>query len=362
MDVLLANPGRDRGWRPPHGEDPGPFHRALPGYAPTPLHDAPALAAELRVASVRLKDESARLGLPSFKALGAWWAAACALAARLGAPELRHDAAALRARAGELGDVALVCATDGNHGRALARFAAVVGVRAEIHVPAAMAAARQAAIAAEGALVVVVEGTYDDAVAQSASRGDDPDVVVVSDTSWPGYEETPARVIEGYATLFAEIDAAPDVAFVPVGVGALAAAAAAGLPARTRLVSVEPLAAACTIASARAGRPVEVPGPHRTAMAGLACGIPSPLAWPALAARFDAFCAIAEETADEGVRRLAALGLERGECSGATVGAALALLRDDGARRALEVDERSTVLLLLTEGVTDPERFARVVG
>jgi diaminopropionate ammonia-lyase len=97
-------------------------------------------------------------------------------------------------------------------------------------------------------------------------------------------------------------------------------------------------------------------------MAGLACGIPSPLAWPALAARFDAFCAIAEGTADEGVRRLAALGLDRGECSGATVGAARALLRRDDARAALGVDAGTTVLLLLTEGVTDPERFARITG
>jgi diaminopropionate ammonia-lyase len=362
MDVLLRNPSRDPDWAPPAGEDPGPFHRALPGYAPTPLRAAPELAAELGVAEVWLKDEAERFGLPSFKALGAWWAAACAVAERLGAPELRAGLAGLRERAGELGDLTLVCATDGNHGRAVARFATLAGLRAEIFVPAAMAAARQAAIASEGARVVVVDGTYDDAVARSAERGREPEALVVSDTSWPGYEAIPAHVIEGYATLFAEIGVAPDVAFVPVGVGALAAAAAAGLPAATRLVSVEPLAAACTIASARAGAPVEVPGPHDTAMAGLACGIPSPLAWPALAARFDAFCAIAEETADAGVRRLAALGLDRGECAGAAVGAALELLRRDEARAALGVDERSSVLLLLTEGITDPERFARITG
>jgi diaminopropionate ammonia-lyase len=360
MDLLLRNPGRDPAWRPPPREDPGALHRTLPGYAPTPLHSAPALAAELGVAEVLLKDEAERFGLPSFKALGAWWASACALADRLGEPALRTDLAGLRARAPELGDLALVCATDGNHGRAVARFAALVGVSAEIHVPAGMAAPRRAAIAAEGARVVVVDGSYDDAVARSAERGAAPGALVVSDTSWPGYEDIPARVIEGYATLFAEIDAAPDIAFVPVGVGALAAAAAAGLPASTRLVSVEPLAAACTIASARAGRPVGFPGPHHTAMAGLACGIPSPVAWPAVAARFDAFCAIEEETADEGVRRLSALGLDRGECSGATVGAALELLRRDDARAALGAGPGSSVLLLLTEGVTDPERFARI--
>jgi len=313
------------------------------------------LAAELGVGTVLLKDEAERFGLPSFKALGAWWATACAL-------EATDSFEALRERAAARGDLTLVCATDGNHGRALARLAALLGLRAEIFVPADMTPARREAIAGEGATVHVVGGTYDDAVARSAERGADADALVVSDTSWDGYTELPARVIEGYGTLFGELDVTADIAFVPVGVGALAAAAAAGLPASTRLVSVEPASAACMLASIRAGEPVDVPGPHTTVMAGLACGRPSPVAWPAVSARFDLYVAIDDATADAGVRRLAELGLARGECSGATVGAALQLLADADARAALGVGTDSSVLLLLTEGVTDPERFATVTG
>jgi diaminopropionate ammonia-lyase len=125
---------------------------------------------------------------------------------------------------------------------------------------------------------------------------------------------------------------------------------------------VEPLAAACALASARAGHPVDVPGPHTTVMSGLAAGVVSPVAWPDVQARFDGFCALEDEAADEGVRRLAALGLDRGECAGAALGAATALLGRERTRADLGIDESSEVLLLLTEGVTDPERFARVVS
>ena len=95
---FVLNPGRDGAWRPEPGleESARALHRSLDGYAPTPLHDAPALAAELGLGGVLLKDESSRFGLPAFKALGAWWAACWAVAGRLGAPELATDVDALR--------------------------------------------------------------------------------------------------------------------------------------------------------------------------------------------------------------------------------------------------------------------------
>ncbi|HEY0639296.1 MAG TPA: hypothetical protein VGD67_16725, partial [Pseudonocardiaceae bacterium] len=50
------------------------FHAELPGYAPTPLVEVPALAGELAAGRVFVKAESARLGLGAFKVLGASWA------------------------------------------------------------------------------------------------------------------------------------------------------------------------------------------------------------------------------------------------------------------------------------------------
>jgi diaminopropionate ammonia-lyase len=339
----IANPLHRDGLEPGGDDAPQRFHRTLPGYAPTRLVDAPELADEWGVGRVLLKFEEERFGLPAFKMLGVSWAAE----RLLGAPP--HDP-----------ELELVAATDGNHGRAVARVAKLAGLGATILVPAGTAQARIDAIAGEGAQVRVVDGSYDDAVRLSAELANERRLVL-SDTSWPGYEEVPTWAIEGYSTIFREIDEQAegpiDVAVVPIGVGALAAAAARHLGGRARLAGVEPAAAACMLESARAGEITEVPGPHGSIMAGLNAGLPSLVAWPLVSAGFDLFSAVEDEVAVEGTRRLAALGLRAGECSGGAAGAAGRLLAEPAARELLGAGANSTVLVVLTEGVTDPEAY-----
>ncbi len=372
---LIENPGRDTGWTtPPTGRPPArTLHEQLPGYEEAPLLEVPRLAEDLGVGAVLLKDERERLGLPSFKGLGASWASCWAIAEHLGSPELAADFEALKRRLADSPGLTLACATDGNHGRAVAHMAAVLGVDAYVLVPAGIVQARIDAIAAEGARVEVFDGTYDEAIRHAAGLADDRHIVV-SDTSWPGYEEVPRRVIDGYATAFEELDRQlagrrVDLVLVPIGVGAYAAAVAAYLRgpvgSRACLVGVEPADAACLMASAVAGRPVAVEGPHESSMAGLNCGIPSPIAWPVLSAAFDAFCSITDHAADWGMRRLAELGIDSGDCAGGTVGAARLLLAGPHAeehRARLGIGPEATVLMPLTEGVTDPEHFARLVA
>src|SRR5215472_3884000 len=185
------------------------FHQSLPGYSPTPLVPVPELAAELGVGQVLVKDESSRLGLPAFKVLGASWACRQVLQ--------RHPGAML------------VTATDGNHGRAVARMAAYFGVAATVFVPAVMLPEAASRIAGEGAQVVWVDGDYDAAVYRAAEfAGAQPGRALVQDTAWDGYEEVPAWIVEGYQTLLqevgAQLDGAPDLVVVPVGVGSLAEA------------------------------------------------------------------------------------------------------------------------------------------
>jgi diaminopropionate ammonia-lyase len=358
----------------PAGARPGPavqaFHRRLPGYAPTPLHELPALAAAAGVGRVLVKDESSRLGLPAFKVLGASWATYRVLCDRLGGePDWSTPDDLAAVVADRLGPLRLVAATDGNHGRAVARMARLLGLAATILVPGGTAAARIDGIASEGAEVLVVPGTYDEAVARSAAMAAD-DVLVISDTSWPAYEDVPRRVIEGYSTIFAEIDAAApgpvDVAVVPLGVGALGAAAGTWLRAGRApgegpvLVGVEPDTAACVAAAAEAGEVVEVPGPHRSIMAGLNCGLASPLALPTVAATFAAFVAVDDDRCRAAVRALAAAGLDVGETGAASLAGLLAVVEDHGGTGL--IPPGATVLLLATEGVTDPESFARIVG
>lgn len=361
----------------PPSREPLGFHQRLPEYAPTPLIEAPQLANKLGVGRVWVKDESSRLGLPSFKILGASWAVYRALAERLGRPPRPwHSLDQLAEQLVDLRPLTLSAATDGNHGRAVAHMAALLGLAANIYVPSGTAEARIAAIESEGASVKVVKGTYDDAVKRSAQDASDR-CLVVPDTSWAGEEQVPRWVIDGYATIFLEIDDQlaslgknpPEVVFVQIGVGALAAATVrhyrrTGVP-RPIIVGVEPIRAACVLASMRAGRILTIPGPHDSIMAGLNCGTPSNVAWPAISTGIDLYLAIEDERARDGMRLLSQVGLTTGESGAAGIGALLALQQEhDQARQTagIELDESATILLLLTEGATDPHAYREIVG
>ncbi len=198
--------------------------------------------------------------------------------------------------------------------------------------------------------------------------------IVISDTSWPGYEDVPQDVIDGYSTIFTELEdqlrhtpaQLPTQMFVQMGVGALGAAAIrSAMDWDANVVSVEPADAACILASLRAKEPVEVPGPHRSIMAGLNCGIPSPIAWPTLWTGIDVALAIPDDAAREAMRVLARAGVAAGETGAAGLGGLLSLAASDAwvrARRILKLDERSHVLVLVTEGATDPEAWEAITG
>jgi len=342
---------RDRGWT---AAGPSPealaFHRALPGYAPTPLIELAPLAAELGVGRLFAKDESLRLGLPAFKALGASWAVHRAVE-----QDSRTDGEPLT----------VVSATDGNHGRAVARFARQFGHRARIWVPRGVHPVAVAAIEDEGAPVTLVDGDYDDAVAAEARAAEEPRIVLVQDTAWDGYEQIPGWIVDGYGTLFAEIDdqlldagcGRPDLVVVPVGVGALAQATlahyrSAAEPGATAVVSVEPDTAACVLASLRAGSLTTVET-GETAMAGLNCGTPSSQAWPFLLHGLDGAVAVGEAADAAAVHDLAALGVAAGPCGAAGLAAVRSLLTGPdsrGPRSHLRIGPDSSVVLLVTEG------------
>ncbi|HUI47569.1 MAG TPA: diaminopropionate ammonia-lyase [Acidimicrobiia bacterium] len=359
---ILLNPGRrhDRVVERPEVL-PARFHRRLPGYVPTRVVNAPELAAQLGLTTLHVKDESHRLGLPSFKILGASWAVYRLLVGRLGREPQWQTFDELRGALAPLGPLTLVAATDGNHGRAVAHMAKQLGYHARILVPAGTAAARIDGIRSEGASVIVEDGTYDDAVRASAALAAD-DVLVVSDTSWEGYTDVPKTVIEGYSTIFAEVDeqladTPPEVVVVPMGVGALAAATVSHYSSRSTIIVVEPLSAACGLRSAQAGHPVEVPGPHDSIMAGLNCGMVSIIAWPAVSRGADAFVAVDDAAAEDAMRDLDTIGVVAGE----TGAASLAGLRAVTEAGTPDVSGRH-VLVLCTEGATDPVAYERIVG
>lgn len=353
---------------------PQDFHRVLPGYAPSRLVDAPGIAARLGLEKLWVKDESSRMGLPAFKIMGASWAVYRAAAAeferRTGSPLGKWST--LDELAAELAPVrplTLTCATDGNHGRAVARMASLLGFDARIYVPDSMSETRIHAIRAEGANVVVLAATYDEAVARSAEEAGEHDLVI-SDTSWPGYEAVPSWVIEGYSTILWEVDdelaargeSGPDVVVVQIGVGALAAAVVrhyrrAGVQPQPLMLGVEPTHAACAMHAIEAGEVVEVPGPHDSIMSGLNCGIASPLAWPIISRGLDAFLTVEDDRARDAMRALAKEGIVAGECGSAGMAGLIAYGEHFGG------DLRGKrALVISTEGATDPAAYARIIA
>jgi diaminopropionate ammonia-lyase len=344
------------------------FFAARPDLSATPLHRATSLAGHLGVADLLIKDETARFGLNAFKAAGAMFAVAT----------LRQRG---QLRAGDL----LVCASEGNHGRAVARAARETACRARVYMSASVAPARVHAIEGEGAEVVLVEGTYDEAVRVMAREAAERGWLVISDTSWPGYTAIPRLIMLGYTRIFDEIaqersantpsgrerpGLPADVVFVPAGVGGLLAAVACWADleygsARPRIVGVEPVSAACVQASMRAGRPEAVPGPFDTVMGGLRCGEMAPAVFPAVRSLVDALVAIEDEFAFEAMRLLARpappdVAVRSGASGAAALGGLLAMTADPAlapARRHVGLGVDSRVLVVVTEGVTDPAVF-----
>jgi diaminopropionate ammonia-lyase len=338
------------------------FFDERPALAATPLTALPALAGSLGLSSVLAKDETARFGLNAFKLLGARFAIEQLLVGQVIAA----------------GDT-LVCASEGNHGRAVARTARDVGCPARVYLAESVAAPRADAIAAEGATVVRVPGTYDDAVRLAAVEAAANGWTVISDTSWAGYTDIPRLIMLGYSRMVDEMVGAmplgwrPDAIFVPGGVGGLLAAVASRSAwlwsEPPQIVAVEPATAACLQVSARHGAPTVVPGPFDTMMGGLRCGEVSPLAFEGAAPLVDGYIGIDDAWAMEGMRRLARPAgddpaIAAGASGAAALGGLLATVSDDAAdtlKRALALTESSTVVVIVTEAVTDPPLWRRVV-
>lgn len=349
--------------------DVEPFHRSLPGCAETPLVALPALASAIGVGELWIKDESGRCGLNAFKVLGASYALHRFMRSRRGGPRVNT--------------LTFATATDGNHGRAVAWAARRLEQKAVVYVPGNTVSARIDSIRGEGAEVVLVDGTYDDAVKRAAADASLHGWHVISDTAYPGYTEIPAWIMEGYTTLFEETSRqlaaagtpTPTAVFLQAGVGGLACAGAlfySRRGERPTLLSVEPTDADCLRESVASpdGSIREALGRQRSIMAGLNCGTPSLLAWPILRAGLAGCLALDDAYAEEAMRRLAAGAggdprIVSGESGAAGLAGLLAFGSEPGLRAAraeLGLDRRARVLLVNTEGATDPLSYQRIVG
>ena len=359
------------------------FHQTFPDYSPTPLVKLTHLADMLRVSKIWIKDESHRFGLNAFKVLGATHGLAYLLAQRLemNTQELSFDLPHEPSAKEVLADTTLVTATDGNHGRAVAWAAQQLRCRAVVYLPKGASTARYESIKAHGAQTLIIDGTYDDAVKQAAEQAQKQGWILLQDTAREGYEEIPLKIMQGYLTILHEAleqleGEIPTHVLVQCGVGSLAGASQAYLcelfgDKRPLFVVVEPTRAACFYEPMATHRrmPKKLSGNLNTIMAGLACGEPSALAWKIIRDYADVFIACPDYIAMRGMRILGnpLQGDDRvisGESGAVTLGLLTTVLTQSPCRKianALQLNESSTVLLISTEGDTDPSMYRKIV-
>lgn len=338
------------------------FFAGRPHLAPTPCRDLPALARRLGTAGLAAKDESGRFGLNAFKLLGA-----------------RFAIETLLAEGGLQRGATVVCASEGNHGRAVARAAREARCPACVYMAHDAAPARAAAIASEGARVIRVEGSYDDAVRILQEDAAANDWTIVSDTAWPGYERIPFLIMLGYTRMLDEVQefriqgSEFTHVFVQGGVGGLLCAIASWCAfhrPECKVISVEPTQAACLKKSAEAGRPVAVEGPLDTTLAGLRNREVSVPAFTALLPNVNLFMSIGDGWAHDAMRALAHPldddpAIAAGASGAAALGGLLALCSPSQSgmmRTHLGIGETSRVLVIVSEGVTDPELWSAVTA
>ena len=358
------------------------FHKTIPGYRETPLVSLSCAAGEYGIDSIFVKDESQRFGLKAFKGLGGSYAMFRILCERLGLDPGAADydtfrEAEVRRRCS---GVEFVTATDGNHGKGVSWAAKLFGCKAHVYMPKGSVEARRRAIEEAGSAVAeITELNYDMTVEYAALAADRHGWELIQDTAWEGYEKCPRWIIDGYLTLAAEAteqmgEKKPTHIFLQAGVGAMAGGIEAYFMNKYReeppLVAIaEPTDVACIYKSVLAGdgKAHSIEGNPQTIMAGLNCGTPCAAVWPILRDCSAYFCACEDSVTEEGMRAYARpLGSDKaivsGESGAVTYGLLLEILKSDSLREQFKIGEDSVILLINTEGDTDPGNYRKVLG
>ena len=363
------------------------FHKSFPQYSVTPLQKLSALASYLGVKGIYCKDESYRFGLNAFKVLGGSYAMGRYIAKELGRDisQLPYNVLSSDKLREEFGQATFFTATDGNHGRGVAWAAKRLGQKAVVRMPKGTTKTRFDNIAKEGAEVTIEDVNYDDCVRMAAAEAAKTEHgIIVQDTAWAGYEEIPSWIMRGYGTLVLEADKQlkengvdrPTHVFVQAGVGSLAGAVVGYFAHKYKenppvMVVCEASAADCLYRSAvqADGNLVNVTGDLQTIMAGLACGEGNTIGWDILKNHVTVFASCPDWMSAKATR-IYANPLENdphiisGESGSVPLGLAYTALHDEDAKdlkEALKLDENSNILVISTEGDTDPVRYREIV-
>ena len=357
------------------------FYKSLTVYRPSPLVALQKQATACRIKGIYCKDESHRFGLNAFKGLGGTYAMFRILCEKLGLDEYNIDYRYFRKEdiRKRCGKIHFVTATDGNHGKGVSWAAKLFGCSATVFMPKGSVEARRKAIEDAGsATAEITEFNYDQAVEHSWNLAQKNGWILIQDTAWDGYEQYPEWIIDGYLTLAAEAveqlgNIIPTHVFLQAGVGAMAGGVMEFLLSCYRekppiFTVVEPMEAACIYQSVKAGDGLVHPldGNPSTIMAGLNCGTPCRITWPAIRDKASFFCACDDIITEEGMRAFAnPIGSDKiivsGESGAVTYGLVNRILQDEALRKLFGINGDSAILLINTEGDTDPEGYRKIV-
>ncbi len=354
------------------------FHESIPGYKPTPLYSLKSLAKSLEVESILIKDESKRFGLNSFKGLGGSYAIANTLAERYNFPFGFYSE--INERVKDKPQITFTTTTAGNHGRGVAWGAKIFGQKAVVYMPKGAKPFKIERIKEQGAETIQTDLMYDDAVVYTAKEAEKKGWTVIQDTAWGNYTKIPRLIMEGYLTIAGELakqwEIPPTHIILQAGVGSLAGGVVEGIlrfaPKNIKVIIVEPSRADCFYQSSLGhdGQPKSASGDAQSMMSGLSCREVSAIAWEILKKSADAFIICPDSIAAEGMRKLAnPSGEDPKLVSGESGAVSLGILQEicqnpalKDFKKAMEINSSSRILLISTEGATDPDNYNKIVS
>lgn len=361
------------------------FHKSMPQYEKTALHELTERSKELGLGALYVKDESTRFGLNAFKGLGASYAVASYFAGKLNIDMTVATFDELLEAVSKYPPETFVTATEGNHGKGVAWAAGIFDQKSKVFLPKGAAENRVNAVTDLGAEAKVTDINYDDTVQYAADQASGNGWILLQDTAWEGYEDIPTSIMQGYTTIISEITEQLESenleqvthVILQAGVGSFAGAVSAAIHNITggntpKIIVVEPSAANPLFRSADSelGNPVRVYGDMDTMMAGLSCGEPSPIGWNILKTMTDYFISCDDDISAEGMRMLGKPAESDAKITSGASGALPAgflheVMTNDSysdLKRNLKLDSDSTVLIINTEGDTDPDNYQKVVN
>lgn len=326
------------------------FHKSFPDYKPSKLIKIP----NNHNIDLYIKEESSRFGLPSFKVLGASWGLFCCLVERFNLNRTNTTLTDLKKHiVREKPYLTLVAATDGNHGRAVAYMANLLGIESKIFTPYNVLNSECDKIRSEtGSEVIQLDGNYDETI-EHASKFTNSNLdkyVLIQDFAFEYYEDVPNWIAHGYTTLCQEIPFQPDIIFVPAGAGCLAHGITLyyrSVISKTKIFVVEPDTSYTVNKSLILNAPSSDPGDSNTIMDGLNCPTISSIAFPVLSNGVSFSGLVSDLDCTEALKQLKRLNVNSGPCGAVTYAAFTNLVTKMKLKGDLNANDK--IVLLSTE-------------